>query len=57
MLTMGQRRQAGQASVGETLPELPDGGVRLIVKVHLNRVSHPLTMPVKAVSVRVRPRD
>jgi hypothetical protein len=45
VLTMRQDRQAGQASISKDLPQLPDSGIRLVIEVHLQRVSHPLTMP------------
>ena len=36
VLAMGAGRQAGQASVGQSLPQPPDRGIRLVVKVHFD---------------------
>jgi hypothetical protein len=44
MPSMRSGRQAGQASIGQELPQPPDGDVGLLVKVHLKRVSHPYTL-------------
>jgi hypothetical protein len=45
VLAMGPGRQAGQAGIGQPLPQPPDRGISLVVKVHLDCVSHVLTMP------------
>jgi hypothetical protein len=48
---MRLRRQAGEARISKSLPQLAHSGVRLVVEIHLYRISHPSTMPDKPGSV------
>jgi hypothetical protein len=55
MVEVRPRGQAGQARVSQELPQLPDGGVGLVVEVHLKRVGHPHTMPEVLTDLLTRP--